>query len=208
MLRGRRGELERIDTLLDAARDGISGALVVRGEPGIGNTALLDHAAERACGLRVLRGSGIESEAELPFAGLHLLLHSALDRLDVLPGPQRRALSGAFGLGAGGGDRFLIGAGVLSLLAQLAEETPLLCLVMLGRHREAWISGAEAMSIARDTGQPLWSSYAAGALAYLAAVEGDEERCREYVDAAALDEGSPVSALSGSAWGQAAMALW
>jgi DNA-binding CsgD family transcriptional regulator len=129
MLRGRRAEQERIDALLDAARDGISGALVVRGEPGIGKTALLDHAAQRAGGMRVLRGAGIESEAELPFAGLHLLLHSAMDGLAALPGPQQRALSGAFGLGAGGGDRFLIGAGVLSLLAHLAEQAPLLCLV-------------------------------------------------------------------------------
>ncbi|HYH32578.1 MAG TPA: AAA family ATPase [Pseudonocardia sp.] len=129
MLRGRRAEQERIGALLDAARDGISGALVVRGEPGIGKTALLGHAAERAHGMRVLRGAGIESEAELPFAGLHLLLHAAVDRLDALPGPQRQALAGAFGLGTGGGDRFLIGAGVLSLLAQLAEEAPLLCLV-------------------------------------------------------------------------------
>jgi hypothetical protein len=129
MLRGRRAELERIDAFLDAAREGTSGALVVRGEPGIGKTALLDHAAQRAGDMRVLRGAGIEPEAELPFAGLHLLVHSALGGLDALPAPQRRTLSGAFGPGAGGGDRFLIGAGVLSLLAHLAEEVPLLCLV-------------------------------------------------------------------------------
>ncbi|TWF76880.1 regulatory LuxR family protein [Pseudonocardia hierapolitana] len=130
MLRGRRAEQERIDALLAAARDGISGALVVRGEPGIGKTALLEHAAQRAEGMRLLHGSGIESEAELPFAGLHLLLRPAADALEALPGPQGRALAGVFGLGeAGGGDRFLIGAAVLSLLAHLAEERPLLCLV-------------------------------------------------------------------------------
>jgi DNA-binding CsgD family transcriptional regulator len=130
MLRGRRAEQERIDALLAAARDGISGALVVRGEPGIGKTALLERAAQRADGVRVLRGAGIESEAELPFAGLHLLLRPAVDALEALPGPQRHALAGAFGLGeAGGGDRFLVGAAVLSLLAHLAEAQPLLCLV-------------------------------------------------------------------------------
>jgi DNA-binding CsgD family transcriptional regulator len=130
MLRGRRAEQERIDALLAAAREGISGALVVRGEPGIGKTALLEHAAQRAEGFRVLRGAGIESEAELPFAALHLILRPAADALEALPGPQRQALAGAFGLGeAGGGDRFLIGAAVLSLLAHLAEAQPLLCLV-------------------------------------------------------------------------------
>ncbi|GAA5132243.1 ATP-binding protein [Pseudonocardia adelaidensis] len=130
MLRGRRAEQERIDALLAAGRDGISGALVVRGEPGIGKTALLEYAGQRADGMRVLRGAGIESEAELPFAGLHLLLRPAADALEALPGPQRRALASAFGLGDGdGGDRFLVGAAVLSVLAQLAETRPLLCLV-------------------------------------------------------------------------------
>jgi DNA-binding CsgD family transcriptional regulator len=130
MLRGRRAEQERIDALLAAARGGVSGALVVRGEPGIGKTALLEHAAERAEGMRVLRGAGIESEAELPFAGLHLLLRPAADALEALPGPQRQAIASAFGIGdAGGGDRFLVGAAVLSLLAHLAETQPLLCLV-------------------------------------------------------------------------------
>ncbi len=118
-----------VQELLDAARDGVSGALIVRGEPGIGKTALLDQAAERADGMRVMRGAGIESETELPFAGLHLLFRTALDRLDALPGPQRRALAGAFGLGAGSGDRFMIGAAVLSLLAEAAEQAPVLCLV-------------------------------------------------------------------------------
>jgi DNA-binding NarL/FixJ family response regulator len=78
---------------------------------------------------------------------------------------------------------------------------------LLGRHREAWISGTEAVAIARDTGQPLWGSYAAGALAYLAAVEGDEDRCREHGDLAALDGRPSASAMSGSAWAQAGLAL-
>jgi DNA-binding CsgD family transcriptional regulator len=130
MLRGRCAEQERIDAVLAAARDGASAALVVRGEAGIGKTALLEYAAQRADGMRVVRGAGIESEAELPFAGLHLLLRPAADALDALPGPQRRAIASAFGLGEpGGGDRFLVGAAVLSLLAHMAEVQPLLCLV-------------------------------------------------------------------------------
>lgn len=142
MLVGREAERARIGALLDDARAGASAALVLRGEPGIGKTALLDHAAEHAAGLRVLRAAGVESEAELPFAGLHQLLRPVLGHLPALPGPQRQALEGAFGLGtnpgtnlatdpstAGGGDRFLLGAGVLSLLAEAAEDGPLLCLV-------------------------------------------------------------------------------
>ncbi|AHI01017.1 helix-turn-helix transcriptional regulator [Kutzneria albida] len=129
MLRGRHEEQRAVRALLDGARAGTSAALVLRGEPGIGKSALLEYAAEQARDMRVLRGTGVESEAELPFAGLHLLLRPVLDRVAALPAPQRRALSGAFGLGTGGGDRFMIGAGVLSLLAELAVREPLLCLV-------------------------------------------------------------------------------
>jgi DNA-binding CsgD family transcriptional regulator len=129
MLHGRPAEQAVIDGLLDEARRGVSGAAIVRGEPGIGKTALLDYAQRRADGMRVLRGVGVESEAEVPFAGLHLLLRSSLDRLDALPGPQRNALAGALGLDGGSGDRFMIGAAVLTLLADLAERAPLLCVV-------------------------------------------------------------------------------
>ncbi|HVV07801.1 ATP-binding protein [Amycolatopsis sp.] len=129
MLRGRDAELREIGALLARARAGVSGALVLRGEPGIGKTALLEHAVTTADGLRVLRGAGIESEAELPFAGLHLLLRRELHRLDALPGPQRQALSGAFGLSDGGGDRFMVGAAVLSVLAEVAEDAPVLCVI-------------------------------------------------------------------------------
>ena len=97
MLHGRSAETARIDELLAAARDGRSGALVIRGEAGVGKTALLDYAAATA-GMRVLRGTGIESEAELPFAALQLLLRPGLGRLDGLPPPQAQALRGAFGL--------------------------------------------------------------------------------------------------------------
>ena len=130
MLHGRSAETARIDELLAAAREGRSGALVVRGEAGVGKTALLDYAAEAAAGIRVLRGTGIESEAELPFAALQLLLRPGLGRLDVLPPPQARALRGAFGLaGTPGADRFLIALAALSLLSELAGDGALLCLI-------------------------------------------------------------------------------
>jgi DNA-binding CsgD family transcriptional regulator len=127
--------------LLADARAGRSGALVIRGEAGVGKTALLDYAASGAAtpgdvirpgmvAARVLRGAGVQSEAELPFAGLHLLLGPALDRRATLPQPQRDALGAAFGLrGTGPDDRFLVGLAVLSLLAELAEDGAVLCLV-------------------------------------------------------------------------------
>ncbi|MFE3193201.1 AAA family ATPase [Nocardia sp. NPDC059240] len=130
MLHGRAEELALIDRLLAQTSAGRSGALVLTGPPGIGKTALLDYAAAQAGGLRVIRVAGIELEAELPFAGLHLLLCPVLDRLDALPEPQAAALRGAFGLAAAEtGDRFLIGLAVLSMLAELAEDGPVLCLV-------------------------------------------------------------------------------
>ena len=133
MLRGREVQQADIDALLSGASEGTSGALVLRGEPGIGKTALLDYAAHLAQGtMPVLRAVGVESEAELPFAGLHQLTRPALEHLGALPEPQRLALSAALGLTAGpagpaaAGDRFLTGLGALSLLAEIA---PVLCLV-------------------------------------------------------------------------------
>jgi DNA-binding CsgD family transcriptional regulator len=102
----------------------------LRGEPGVGKTALLDYAAGRANGARVLRATGIETESELAFAGLHQLLGTDVERIDSLPAPQAAALRGVFGLAeAEGADPFLISLGVLSLLAELAEEQPVLCVV-------------------------------------------------------------------------------
>ena len=143
MLYGRATERAIIDRLLADARAGRSGALVVRGEAGVGKTALLDYAAAAAgtvasdhgappgvAAVRVVRGAGVQSEAELPFAGLHLLLGSVLDRRVALPQPQRDALDAAFGLRrVGPYDRFLVGLAVLSLLAELAEDGPLVCLI-------------------------------------------------------------------------------
>ncbi|HYN18245.1 MAG TPA: ATP-binding protein, partial [Actinomycetes bacterium] len=131
MLYGRQAECAVIDRLLADAGELRSGALVVRGEVGVGKSALLAYAADRAAGsMRVLRGFGVESESELAFAALHQLARPVLDHVDRLPGPQATALRGAVGLArANGDDRFLIGVGVLSLLAEVAEERPLVCLV-------------------------------------------------------------------------------
>ncbi|MEV4358179.1 AAA family ATPase [Nonomuraea sp. NPDC049625] len=130
MVLGRIAERARIDDLLASARAGRRGALLITGEAGIGKTVLLGYAAAAAADLRVLRGVGIESEAELPFAGLRLLLCPYLDRLGTLPGPQAAALRTAFGLDeATVGDRFLIGAATLSLLSELSGDRPLVCLI-------------------------------------------------------------------------------
>ena len=129
MLYGRDDERAVLDDLLAGAAGGRSGALVITGEPGIGKTALLEYAAS-ASGARLLRATGAESEAELPFAGLQLLLRSALGSLDALPEVQAIALRGALGLAATGvPDRFLVGLAVLSLLSEVAGDGPLLCLV-------------------------------------------------------------------------------
>jgi hypothetical protein len=103
---------------------------VVHGEPGAGKTVLLDYLAGQAAGCQVVRVAGVQSEMELAFAGLHQVCAPLLDRLEVLPGPQAEAVRTAFGLSAGPvPDRFLVGLGVLSLLAEVAAKQPLVCLV-------------------------------------------------------------------------------
>jgi DNA-binding CsgD family transcriptional regulator len=129
-LRGRHRERDVLDRLVDAVRGGESRVLVVRGEPGVGKTALLDHLVESASGCRVARVAGVQPEMELAFAGLHQLLTPMLGRLERLPAPQRAALRTAFGLGPGSApDRFLVGLATLGLLADVAQEDPLVCLV-------------------------------------------------------------------------------
>src|SRR3954451_12937139 len=121
-LLGRRAECAALESLLAGARSGEGRALVLRGEAGIGKSALLDHLAPRAQGCRVARAAGIESEQELAYAGLHQLCAPFLDRLARLPVPQRDALRTAFGLDAGERpDRFLVGLALLTLLAEVAE---------------------------------------------------------------------------------------
>ncbi|MGH7735571.1 MAG: AAA family ATPase, partial [Gemmatimonadales bacterium] len=130
MLYGRGEQLAAIGRLLEGMRSGRAGALVLRGEAGIGKTALLDAAVEQAAGARVLRVTGVEAEVELPFAALHALMRPALDEIGALPGRQAEALRGAFGMTeAAVADRFLVGLGVLSLIAELAEDRPVLLVV-------------------------------------------------------------------------------
>ena len=130
MLYGRDAERAAIGALLDGARASRSAALVVRGEAGIGKSALLEDARERATDMHVLAARGVESESELPFAGLHQLIRPALDRMDGLPAPQATALRSALGLEAAAGqERFLVFSACLSLLSELAERRPVLCLV-------------------------------------------------------------------------------
>ena len=130
VLRGRAVECARVDELLAAAREGRSGVLVMRGEPGIGKTALLDFAAAGAAGSRILRAAGVWSELELAYAALHQLCMPLLDGIERLPAPQRDALGVALGLSGGSTpDRFLVGLAVLTLLSDAAETNPLVVLV-------------------------------------------------------------------------------
>src|SRR5712692_8574652 len=145
MLVDRRTERSALDSLIASARGGLGSALVLRGEPGIGKTALLEYAIESASGFRVARAAGVESEMELAFAALHQLCAPMLDRIERLPGPQRDALGVAFGLRAGEApDRFLVGLAVLSLVSEVAAERPVLCLV----DDAQWLDRASAQALA------------------------------------------------------------
>src|SRR6266576_47907 len=130
MLRGRRDERAVLDGLLEDSRAGRSGVLVLRGEAGIGKTALLEHAIESASDFKLLRAVGVESEMEMPFAALHQLCAPVDAFVDRLPPPQRDALQITFGMRAGAPrDRFLVALATLSLLLEAAQARPLLCVV-------------------------------------------------------------------------------
>jgi predicted ATPase len=138
----RTSEREVLARLLACAREGQSAVLVMRGEAGIGKTALLRYAARQASGFRVAQVAGVEAEMELPFAGIHQLCAPVLDQLDALPQPQQDALNVALGLAPGDvPDRFLVGLAVLGLLSAAAEERPLLCLV----EDAHWLDAASGM---------------------------------------------------------------
>ena len=142
----RLSERDALDRLVEAVRAGESRALVVRGDPGVGKTVLLDHLAGQAsgAGCRVARAVGVQSEMELAFAGLHQLCAPMLSRAGRLPVPQRDALRTAFGLAAGPPpDRFLVGLAVLSLLSGMAGERPLICLI----DDEQWLDRASAQAL-------------------------------------------------------------
>ena len=139
--RGRTGERVVLDRLLESVLGGQSAALVIRGEAGIGKTALVRYAARQASGFRVAQMAAVESEMELAYAGLHLLCGPMLAQLDALHEPQQRAVRVAFGLTSGDApDRFLVALATLSLLAEVAEERPLLCLV----EDAEWLDGVSA----------------------------------------------------------------
>nr|WP_221381542.1 LuxR family transcriptional regulator [Actinoplanes polyasparticus] len=144
---GRRAEREALERVLVRARAGRSAALVVHGEAGIGKTALLEHAREAAgsAGFRVESCAGVGAEAQFAFAGLHQLCSPLLGRLHELPDPQQAALGVAFGLRTGPApDRFLVGLATLTLVAEVAEEEPLLCLV----DDAQWLDEASAQVLA------------------------------------------------------------
>src|SRR5258708_28035085 len=130
MLRGREAECVQLDSLLGAARNGGSSALVIRGEPGVGKSALLRYAMDRAAGMTTIVARGLESESELPFAGLADLVHPLHRALSSIPPVQAAVLGGAVALGPPvEGDRFAVCAATLSLLAAAAESMPLLVVV-------------------------------------------------------------------------------
>jgi DNA-binding CsgD family transcriptional regulator len=141
----RGSERDALERLVAGVRAGQSRVLVLRGEAGIGKTALLEHVVRAAEGCRIARAAGVESEMELAFAGLHQLCAPMLGRLGHLPIPQREALNTAFGLSAGAPpDRFLVGLAVLSLLADTAEEQPLVCIV----DDAQWLDRVSAQTLA------------------------------------------------------------
>ena len=143
-LRGRSGEVSVLADLVAAVRAGQSRVLVLRGEPGVGKTALLDYLAGQASGCRVVRVAGVQSEMEFAFAGLHQLCAPMLDRLEALPAPQQDALRTVFGISAGPPpDRFLVALAVLSLLAEAAADRPLVCVI----DDEQWLDQASAQAL-------------------------------------------------------------
>src|SRR5512133_3092776 len=169
MLVGRESERSVLDALLQSARSERSAVLVLRGEPGIGKSALLEYAVDSARDMTVLRCVGIEAEHELPFAGVHQLVRPCLDLVERLPAPQAAALRAALGLSFDAvRDRFLVSAGLLSLLAEACETGPVLCCDDAG-----WLDAvsAEALVLAarRSQAEPI--------AVLMAARSGDVRRC-------------------------------
>ena len=185
----RQRELEALQGLFEDVRSGQGWALVVRGEAGMGKTALLDHVVD-ASKLPVIRATGVESEMELAFAGLHQLCSPLLERLGRLPAPQRDALEVAFGVRGGGApDRFLLGLAVLTLLADAAEERPLLCVV----DDAQWLDRASAQVLAfvarRLLAEPV-------GLIFVARETGEELRGLPELEVQGLPDGDARALLS------------
>jgi DNA-binding CsgD family transcriptional regulator len=187
MLRGRRNECAALDRVLSRIRLGESSVLVLRGEAGIGKTALLEYVAEQADGCRVARAAGVQGEMELAFAGLHHLCAPMLDGMSMLPAPQRDALRIAFGLRQGDPpDRFLVALATLSLLAETAERHPLVCLI----EDAQWLDHASAQVFAFVARRLL-----AERIAIVFAVR--ERAVRESLDGVAGSEPTDADELAG-----------
>ena len=198
-LTGRRGECEALDRLLEAVRAGESRALVLRGEPGVGKTALLEYVAERASGCRVARAAGVQSEMELAFAGLHQLCAPMLDRLERLPASAaRRAADGVRAERRAAPDRFLVGLAVLSLLSEVAEERPLVCLV----DDAQWLDRASAQALAFVARRLLAESVGL----VFAAREPASERARGA--AGAGGRGAGATAMRARCWTRRSAGRW
>ncbi|HEV2260273.1 MAG TPA: AAA family ATPase, partial [Streptosporangiaceae bacterium] len=140
----RTDERGALDRLVGAVRAGQGRVLVLRGEPGVGKSVLLDYVSAQAAGCRIARAAGMQSEMELAFAGLHQLCAPMLGRLDRLPEPQREALRIAFGISAGPApNRFHVALAVLGLLSEAAEERPLICLI----DDQQWLDRSSAQAL-------------------------------------------------------------
>ncbi len=198
-LRGRRRERDALEELVSEVEAGRSAVLFLRGDAGIGKSALLDHVAARVAEHRVARAAGAESEMELPFAGLHQLCAPFLGRAVSLPPPQREALATAFGISTGPPpDRFLVGLAVLGLLTDVAAEQPLFCLL----DDAQWLDRVSAQTLAfvarRMLAEPLALVFASrerrgrdewAGLPELTVAGLDDTDARALLDAAA---GGPV----------------
>ena len=144
-LHGRSREQAQLGRLVASVRSGRSGVLVVRGEAGIGKTALLEQLVEQATGCRVARATGVQADMELPFAGLQQLFGSMLGPLERVPNSQREAVEVAFGLRSGPApDRFEVGLAMLGLVAEVAEHDPLVCVI----DDAQWLDQASALTLA------------------------------------------------------------
>jgi predicted ATP-dependent serine protease len=182
-LLGRQRERAALSQLLFDVRSGRGRALVLRGEPGIGKTALLDDLCTRADDVVLARVAGVESEMELAFAALQQLCAPMLDKLAGLPDPQRAALGVAFGLNTGAApDRFLLGLAALNLLSEAAEQQPLLCVI----DDAQWLDRASAQALAfmarRLLAEPV-------ALVFATREPGEEYRGLPELPVGGLDDG-------------------
>jgi predicted ATPase len=182
-LRGRSAECALLEGVIAAVREGESRTPLVRGEAGVGKTALLSYTIESASDLRVLRAVGVESEMELAFASLHQLCAPLLGRLAQLPAPQREALETAFGTSVGAApDRFFVGLAVLNLLSDAATERPVLCVV----DDAQWLDQASAQTLMFVARRLLADSVA---LVFAAREPGEELRSSPLASLAFLSEG-------------------